>query len=56
MHYLLSVPEFEEEHDKPTSLLAAQEAAVAAGKKAFNDKLSCLAEFGGQLLTLEMQN
>ncbi len=56
MHYLLSVPEFEEDHDKPTSLVAAQDAAVAAGKKAFNDKLSGLAEFGGQLLSLVMLN
>jgi preprotein translocase subunit SecA len=56
MHYLLSVPEFEEEHDKPTSLAAAQEAGVVAGKKAFNDKLSGLAEFGGQLLSLVMLN
>ncbi len=56
MHYLLSVPEFEEDHDKPTSLEAAQEAGVAAGKKAFNDKLIGLAEFGGQLLSLVMLN
>jgi preprotein translocase subunit SecA len=56
MHYLLSVPEFEEEHDKPTSLETAQAAAIAAGKKAFNDKLSGLAEFGGQLLSLVMLN
>jgi preprotein translocase subunit SecA len=56
MHYLLSVPEFEDEHDKPTSLETAQAAAIAAGKKAFNDKLSGLAEFGGQLLSLVMLN
>ena len=56
MHYLLSVPEFEEDHDKPTSLEASQEAAVAAGKKAFNEKLTGLAEFGGQLLSLVMLN
>src|SRR5574338_381623 len=52
MHYLLSVPEFEENHDKPTSLEAAQQAAVDAAKKAFNDKLTGLAEFGGRLLSL----
>ena len=56
MHYLLSVPEFEEDHDKPTSLEAAQEAAVTAAKKAFDDKLSGLVEFGGQLLSLVMLN
>jgi preprotein translocase subunit SecA len=56
MHYLLSVPEFEEDHDKPTSLEAAQQAAVAAAKKAFDDKLTGLAEFSGQLLSLVMLN
>jgi preprotein translocase subunit SecA len=56
MHYLLSVPEFEEEHDKPVSMQAAQDAAVAAAKKAFDDKLKGLAEFGGQLLSLVMLN
>jgi preprotein translocase subunit SecA len=56
MHYLLSVPEFEEDHDKPVSLEAAQEAAVTAAKKSFDDKLSGLAEFGGQLLSLVMLN
>jgi preprotein translocase subunit SecA len=56
MHYLLSVPEFEDEHDKPTSLEAAQAAALAAAKKAYDDKLTGLAEFGGQLLSLVMLN
>jgi preprotein translocase subunit SecA len=56
MHYLLSVPEFEEESDKPISLEAAQEAAIAAGRKAFDEKLAGLNEFGGQLLALVMLN
>jgi preprotein translocase subunit SecA len=56
MHYLLSVPEFEEEHDKPVSLEAAQQAAVNAVKKAFNDKMTGLADFGGLLLSLGMLN
>jgi preprotein translocase subunit SecA len=56
MHYLLSVPSFEEEADKPVSLEAAQEAAVDAAKKAFEDKLTGLNEFGGQLLSLVMLN
>jgi preprotein translocase subunit SecA len=56
MHYLLSVPEFEEEALKPTSLVDAQAAAVAAVKKTFTEKLAGLAEFGGQLLSLVMLN
>jgi preprotein translocase subunit SecA len=56
MHYLLSVPEFEEEALKPTSLEASQAAAITAVKKMFNDKLTGLAEFGGQLLSLVMLN
>src|SRR3954471_14236913 len=35
MHYLLSVPQFEEDVDKPTSLEDAQEVAVDAARKAF---------------------
>src|SRR6266542_1373692 len=56
MHYLLSVPSFEEGVDKPTSLEAAQEHAVAAAKKAFNDKLTSLSEYGDRLLALVMLN
>ncbi|HEX6575481.1 MAG TPA: SEC-C metal-binding domain-containing protein, partial [Gemmatimonadaceae bacterium] len=56
MHYLLSVPEFEDEALKPVSLEAAQEAAVIAVKKAFNDKMTGLADFGDRLLSLVMLN
>ncbi len=56
MHYLLSVASYEEEAEKPTSLVAAQEAAVEAARKAFDDKLTGLSEFGGQLLSLVMLN
>ena len=56
MHYLLSVRSFEEESDKPTSLEDAQQAAVEAARKAFDDKLESLAEFSGQLLSLVMLN
>jgi preprotein translocase subunit SecA len=56
MHYLLSVPQFEEQSDKPTSLEAAQEVAVEAARKAFEDKMTGLAEFSGQLLSLVMLN
>jgi hypothetical protein len=43
MHYLLTVPSFEEGADRPTSVTEAQEQAVEAAKKAFNDKLTGLA-------------
>ena len=56
MHYLLSVPSFEEESEKPTSLTAAQDDAYTAAKKAFDDKLAGLNDFGGQLLALVMLN
>ncbi len=56
MHYLLSVPTFEEEADKPVSLDAAQQDAVDAARKAFDDKMESLSEFSGQLLSLVMLN
>ncbi len=56
MHYLLSVPEFEEEAEKPISLVKAQEVAVAAAIKAFDEKVDGLAEYSGQLLALVMLN
>src|SRR5215211_4943284 len=56
MHYLLTVPSFEEGADRPTSVTEAQEHAVEAAKKAFNDKLTGLAEFGDRLLSLVMLN
>ena len=56
MHYLLSVPSFEEEADKPASLEDAQQQAVEAARNAFEEKLSGLAEFSGQLLSLVMLN
>jgi preprotein translocase subunit SecA len=56
MHYLLTVPSFEEGADRPTSIGEAQENAVEAAKKAFNDKLTNLAEFGDRLLSLVMLN
>ncbi len=56
MHYLLSVPTFEEESEKPISLEAAQADGVEAARKAFDDKLNGLNEFGGQLLSLVMLN
>jgi len=56
MHYLLSVPSFEEDAEKPVSLEAAQQAAIDAARKAFDEKLESLAEFSGQLLSLVMLN
>ena len=56
MHYLLSVPSFEEGVDKPTSLEAAQSDAVEAGKRAFEEKLTSLSEYGDRLLALVMLN
>jgi preprotein translocase subunit SecA len=57
MHYLVTVPSFEPGNDEhPTSIIEAQEQAVAAAKKAFHDKLDNLAEFGDRLLSLVMLN
>ena len=56
MQYLLSVPEFEEDALKPVSLEAAQAAAVEAAKKAFDEKITGLKEFSGQLLSIVMLN
>src|SRR5688500_17376553 len=56
MHYLLSVPSFEEEADKPTSLVDAQQDAVEAARKAFEEKIAGLGDFAGQLLSLVMLN
>ncbi len=56
MHYLLSVPSFEEEADKATTLEAAQQEAIDAARQAFVDKMESLAEFSGQLLSLVMLN
>ena len=46
----------EENGEHPTSITEAQEQAVAAAKKAFNDKLANLDEFGDRLLSLVMLN
>ncbi len=56
MHYLLSVPTFEDEVDKPTSLGDAQRDAVDAARNAFDEKMESLAEYSGQLLSLVMLN
>ncbi|MBA2708242.1 MAG: preprotein translocase subunit SecA, partial [Gemmatimonadaceae bacterium] len=56
MHYLLSVPSFEENVDHPASLVDAQQEAVDAARRAFDEKLGSLGEFAGQLLSLVMLN
>jgi preprotein translocase subunit SecA len=56
MHYLVTVPNFEEGGEHPTSISDAQEQGAAAAKKAFDDKLVNLAEFGDRLLSLVMLN
>jgi preprotein translocase subunit SecA len=64
MHYLLQVPEFENENLRPTQLEDAQRAAVEAAKKAFWAKLESLdavrdefgTPYGDRLLSLVMLN
>ncbi|HKS07408.1 MAG TPA: preprotein translocase subunit SecA [Gemmatimonadaceae bacterium] len=56
MHYLLNVRSFEQEGEHPTSADAAKESAVAEGRKAFERKLTSLAEFSGRLLALVTLN
>ncbi|MEX2109465.1 MAG: preprotein translocase subunit SecA [Gemmatimonadaceae bacterium] len=55
MHYMLTVPSFEEgEGTLPVSEKEAEDRAVEAGQKAFTDKLESLGEFSHQLLSLVM--
>src|SRR6185295_18957773 len=56
MHYLLTVPSFEDGAEHPVSVAEAQEHAIAAAKAAFNSKLTGLEEFGDRLLSLVMLN
>ena len=53
MHYMLSVPGFEDGH-LPTSEEEAETRAIEAGRKAFADKLERLGDFRDQLLSLVM--
>jgi preprotein translocase subunit SecA len=53
MHYMLTVPGFED-GSLPTSEEEATQRAVAAGRKAFADKLASLGEYSDQLLALVM--
>src|SRR2546430_1439965 len=51
MHYMLSVPGFED-GNLPTSQEMAEQRAIEAGRKAFADKLASLNEYAEQLLAL----
>jgi preprotein translocase subunit SecA len=53
MHYMLSVPGFED-GELPTSLADAKQRANEAGSKAFSDKMASLGEYADQLLSLVM--
>jgi preprotein translocase subunit SecA len=53
MHYMLTVPGFED-GSLPTSEEDALKRAIDAGRKAFDDKMSSLGEYSGQLLSLVM--
>jgi preprotein translocase subunit SecA len=64
MHYLLQVPEFEDENRRPTEEISAKNVAVEAAKKAFWAKLESLdavkdesgTPYGDRLLSLVMLN
>jgi preprotein translocase subunit SecA len=56
MHYLLTVPAFEEGTAFPTQIDEARSHGVEAGRQAFQRKLETLAEFADQLLALVMLN
>ena len=51
MHYMLTVPAFED-GNLPTSQEIAEQRAIEAGTKAFADKMSSLGEYSEQLLAL----
>jgi len=51
MHYMLTVPGFED-GNLPTSQEIAEQRAIEAGTKAFSDKMASLGEYAEQLLAL----
>ncbi|HJQ12680.1 MAG TPA: preprotein translocase subunit SecA, partial [Gemmatimonadaceae bacterium] len=53
MHYMLTVPGFED-GNLPTSQEMAEQRAIDAGRKAFADKMASLGEYAEQLLALVM--
>ncbi|MCX5764741.1 MAG: SEC-C metal-binding domain-containing protein, partial [Gemmatimonadetes bacterium] len=56
MHYLLSVPCFEETGTRPATVAEAQAEGEVAGERAFHAKLESLGEYALQLLSLVMLN
>ena len=56
MHYLLTVPCFEEDGTRPPNVTEAGEQTGAAGMKAFHAKVASLGDYAAQLLSLVMLN
>jgi preprotein translocase subunit SecA len=56
MHYLVTVPAFEESGTRPASVADAKVAGSEAGNRSFHAKLDSLGEYGAQLLSLVMLN
>ncbi len=56
MHYLLTVPCFEEDGTRPATVTAAGEQTSDAGVKAFHAKFAALGAYAAQLLSLVMLN
>jgi preprotein translocase subunit SecA len=56
MHYVLSVPCFEEHGTRPASIADAKAEGVIAGERAFKAKIESLGEYALQLLSLVMLN
>jgi preprotein translocase subunit SecA len=56
MQYLLQVPAFEAEADRPATVTAAQGAATEAATAAFHAKIASLGEYAARLLSLVMLN
>ncbi|HVT37742.1 MAG TPA: preprotein translocase subunit SecA [Gemmatimonadaceae bacterium] len=56
MHYLLTVPSFEESGTRPATLAEARAHGIAAGGAGFHAKFSALGDFAGRLLSLVMLN
>ncbi len=56
MHYLLSVPEFEDDAARPLTVADGVASGSEAGRKAFRDKMGNLDEYSSQLLSLVMLN
>ena len=56
MHYLLVIPQLENEDQRPTTLAGVKSLAVEAGQAAFATKITSLGEHANQVLSLVMLN